>query len=197
MKVLFSNEEIEARLKEVGKQITKDYNNEDMKVVVVLKGAFMTAATLVKYIDNMNLEMEFTRVSSYLDKRESTGKVNVLVDIKSKRAPLVQYKVPEQRADEFCKKYVEKEKKDSLISNTTFVGAVLGACLLMNPLLKKIENGAGRMTLAIVAGILTAVGSNYAIGSALAPKHAKFLNSYNAELYESKPKNTVADIISK
>lgn len=122
---------------------------------------------------------------------------NVVVDIKSKRAPLVQYKVPEQRADEFCKKYVEKEKKDSIISNTTFVGAVLAACLLMNPLLKKIENGAGRMTLAIVAGILTAVGSNYAIGSALAPKHAKFLNSYNAELYESKPKNTVADIISK
>lgn len=82
MKVLFSNEEIEERLKEVGEEITKDYNNEEMKVVVVLKGAFMTAATLVKYIDNMNLEMEFIRVSSYLDKRESTGKVNVLVDIK-------------------------------------------------------------------------------------------------------------------
>lgn len=82
MKVLFSNEEIEERLKKVGEEITKDYNNEEMKVVVVLKGAFMTAATLVKYIDNMNLEMEFTRVSSYLDKRESTGKVNVLVDIK-------------------------------------------------------------------------------------------------------------------
>lgn len=82
MKVLFSNEEIEERLKEVGEEITKDYNNEEMKVVVVLKGAFMTAATLVKYINNMNLEMEFIRVSSYLDKRESTGKVNVLVDIK-------------------------------------------------------------------------------------------------------------------
>lgn len=82
MKVLFSNEEIEERIKEVGEEITKDYNNEEMKVVVVLKGAFMTAATLVKYIDNMNLEMEFTRVSSYLDKKESTGKVNVLVDIK-------------------------------------------------------------------------------------------------------------------
>lgn len=82
MKVLFSNEEIEERLKEVGEEITKDYNNEEMKVVVVLKGAFMTAGTLVKYIDNMNLEMEFIRVSSYLDKRESTGKVNVLVDIK-------------------------------------------------------------------------------------------------------------------
>ena len=82
MKVLFSNEEIEERLKKVGEEITKDYNNEEMKVVVVLKGTFMTAATLVKYIDNLNLEMEFTRVSSYLDKRESTGKVNVLVDIK-------------------------------------------------------------------------------------------------------------------
>jgi hypothetical protein len=53
------------------------------------------------------------------------------------------------------------------------------------------------MTLAIVAGILTAVGSNFAIASALAPKHAKFLSSYNAELYDGRPKNTVADIISK
>ena len=122
---------------------------------------------------------------------------NVLVDVKSKRAPLVQYKVPEQKADEFCKKYVEKEKKERLISNTTFFGAVLGACLLMNPLLKKIENGAGRMTLAVIAGILTAVGSNFAIASALAPKHAKFLESYNAEFYDGKPKNTVADVISK
>lgn len=122
---------------------------------------------------------------------------NVVVDIKSKRAPLIQYKVPEHRADEFCRKYVEKEKKERLVSNTTFVGAVLGACLLMNPLLKKIENGASKMTLSIIAGILTAVGSNYIVASAMAPKHVKFLNDYNAELYENKPKNTVADIISK
>ena len=39
---------------------------------------------------------------------------NVVVDIKSKRAPLIQYKVPEQRADEFCKNYVEKDKKELL-----------------------------------------------------------------------------------
>lgn len=31
MKVLFSNEEIEERLKKVGEEITKDYNNEEMK----------------------------------------------------------------------------------------------------------------------------------------------------------------------
>ena len=121
---------------------------------------------------------------------------NVVVDIKSKRAPLMQYEVPEYKADEFCKNYVEKDKKDKLISNTTFFGSVIAACLLMNPLLKKIENGAGRMTLAIVAGILTAVGSNYAIASVLAPKHKKFLESYSAHIYE-KPKNTVSDIISK
>ena len=121
----------------------------------------------------------------------------VIVDVKSKRAPLVQYKVPAQKADEFCQKYVEKEKKDSRISNATFIGSVLGACLLMTPLLKKIENGVGRMSLAIIAGILTSIGSNFAVASALAPKHAKFLDSYNAQLYDNRPKNTVADIISK
>ena len=122
---------------------------------------------------------------------------NVVVDIKSKRAPLVQYKVPSQNADEFCHNYIKKEKKDKIISNTTFIGAVLGACLLMNPLLKKIENGAGRIALAVVAGILTAVGSNYAIASILTPKHKKFLEKYNAQVYQNEPKNTVANIISK
>lgn len=121
---------------------------------------------------------------------------SVVVDIKSKRTPLMQYKVPEHKADEFCKNYVEKEKKDKLISNTTFFGSVLAVCILMNPILKKIENGIGRMALAVVAGILTAVGSNYAIASTLAPKHKKFLESYGAQIYE-RPKNTVSDIISK
>ena len=84
-----------------------------------------------------------------------------------------------------------------LSGGITFIGSVIGACLLMNPFLKKIENGMGRMTLAIIAGILTSVGSNFAVTSALAPKHAKFLESFNAEVYDGKPKNTVADIISK
>jgi hypothetical protein len=122
---------------------------------------------------------------------------SVVVDIKSKRMQLAQYKVPVQKADEFCQMYVEKEKKEKIISNATFIGSVLAVCLLMKPLIEKIENGTGRMMLALVAGVLTAIGSNYAIASVLAPKHKKFLESYNAQVYENKPKNTVADIISK
>lgn len=120
----------------------------------------------------------------------------VVVDVKSKRAPLVQYSVPESKADEFCNSYVVKEKKENLISNLSFFGAVVLACTLITPFIKKIENGASRMTLAIVAGILAAVGSNFLAVSAMLPKHQKFLNEFDAKLVD-KPTKTVNDIISK
>ena len=108
----------------------------------------------------------------------------------------MQYKVPAQKADEFCRHYPIQEKKENRVSTISFVGAILAACLVMNPLTKKIESGAGKMTLGVVAGILAAVGSNFLAVSAMAPKRQKFLNAYGATPYE-KQTNTIADIISK
>jgi hypoxanthine phosphoribosyltransferase len=80
MKQLISNEEINKRLKELGNKISEDYKSKEFTMVVVLKGAFITASNLALNIKG-NMSIEFTRVSSYENNTESTGKINLKVDI--------------------------------------------------------------------------------------------------------------------
>ena len=80
LKVLFSEEQLQARIKELAEEMNKFYNNEEVYAVIVLKGAVMFATDLVKHL-NMPLRMEFIRLSSYGSGTVSSGKVNA-VDIK-------------------------------------------------------------------------------------------------------------------
>lgn len=80
-KVLFSSEEITQRCKELGAQITKDYQ-ESGKVpllVALLKGSVPFLSELMKYID-LPVCLDFMDVSSY-DGTESVGEVHVLKDL--------------------------------------------------------------------------------------------------------------------
>ena len=79
LKVLFTREEIETRIKELANELNKKYNGEEVYAICVLKGAVMFAVELVKYI-NCPLKIEFIRLSSYLGGTNTTGKVNA-VDI--------------------------------------------------------------------------------------------------------------------
>lgn len=79
LKVLFSEEAIQTRIKELAEEMNKFYNGEEVIAVCVLKGAVMFATDLVKYLD-MPLKMEFIRLSSYGSGTTTTGKVNA-VDI--------------------------------------------------------------------------------------------------------------------
>lgn len=78
--VLISEEQIQARIKEVAKELNELYKGEEICVICVLKGAVMFAIDLVKHLD-MPLSMEFIRLSSYGHATETSGKVNA-VDIK-------------------------------------------------------------------------------------------------------------------
>ena len=80
IKELISREKIEERLKEIGKIISQDYNNQELTIVVTLKGAFITAANLALNIEG-DVKFLFTRVSSYGNLKESSGKVVMNVDI--------------------------------------------------------------------------------------------------------------------
>ena len=71
MKVLISEEEIEKRLEEIGKQISNDYEGKELTLVVTLKGAVIAASTLAKRITG-DVTIEFIKVSSY-EKKETTG----------------------------------------------------------------------------------------------------------------------------
>lgn len=79
IKLLFSKEEIQIRVKEVAEEIDNHYQGDEIYVVCVLKGAAIFAADLVKSI-NTSIRMEFIRLSSYGSATQTSGKVNA-VDI--------------------------------------------------------------------------------------------------------------------
>ena len=80
LKVLFSEEQLQTRIKELADEMNKFYNGEEVIVICVLKGAVLFAVDLVKHL-NMPLQMEFIRLSSYGSSTTTSGKVNA-VDIK-------------------------------------------------------------------------------------------------------------------
>lgn len=77
IKHLYTEEEIQTRVKEVAKVINKDYGTQELYVICVLKGSVMFTADLVKYL-TMPVQMEFIRLSSYGSSTVSSGKVRAV-----------------------------------------------------------------------------------------------------------------------
>lgn len=77
--VLISMEQIETRCKELGAQISKDYEGKSFIVVGLLKGSVPFLAELSKYLDG-DIEFDFMDVSSY-DGTESIGDVKINKDL--------------------------------------------------------------------------------------------------------------------
>lgn len=78
--VMISEEEIALRLSELGRAITNDYENEELVVICVLKGAFMFCSDLIKKV-NRPVRLEFISLSSYGDSTNSSGNVRLEMDI--------------------------------------------------------------------------------------------------------------------
>lgn len=79
IKHLFSEEEIQKRVKQVAAEIDEFYKGEEVYIICVLKGAAIFGADLVKSIKSA-VRIEFIRLSSYGSSTQTSGKVNA-VDI--------------------------------------------------------------------------------------------------------------------
>lgn len=79
-KVLISKEKIDARVREIGKQISEEFANEEVILIGVLKGSFIFMADLVRNI-NLPVDIDFIVVSSYSDGVETSGNVKIIKDI--------------------------------------------------------------------------------------------------------------------
>jgi len=79
-KVLISEEQIRDRVKELGEEITKDYQGKELLVVGILKGAFIFMADLIRQI-KIPVAVDFMDVSSYGSSTESLGVVRILNDL--------------------------------------------------------------------------------------------------------------------
>ena len=77
---LYSAEQIAARVKELGAEITQAYQGKDLTLVGVLKGCFLFMADLSRAID-LPLTCDFIGLSSYGDRTETSGVVRITSDL--------------------------------------------------------------------------------------------------------------------
>jgi hypoxanthine phosphoribosyltransferase len=78
--VLFSEEELQAKIKDLAGQLTEEYKDRFPLAVGVLKGAMPFMGDLLKRMD-CYLEMDFMDVSSYGHSTVSSGEVKILKDL--------------------------------------------------------------------------------------------------------------------
>ncbi len=78
--VMYTEEETDRRIAELGAQITKDYAGREITMVCILKGAAAFACELAKRIE-LPVEMEYMRCSSYGNETESSGVVKIDLDL--------------------------------------------------------------------------------------------------------------------
>jgi hypoxanthine phosphoribosyltransferase len=76
-KLLISEKKIQERITEMAIEIYNDFKGEKPILIGVLNGGFIFLADLIRNI-NIDLEIDFIRISSYGDARESTGHIKVL-----------------------------------------------------------------------------------------------------------------------
>ncbi len=116
IKTLIDEEKIQQRIREVAKEIQKDYNNEEIVIICILKGAAYFAVELSKRISSPVI-MDFMKVSSY-EGTESTGKINfkldISTDIKGKNVIIVEDIIDTGRTLTYLKKYLQEKNPKSL-----------------------------------------------------------------------------------
>ncbi len=80
LQVIFSKEQIAERIAELGAEISKVYEGQDLVVICVLKGGFMFFADLVRHI-TVKPELDFVRLASYGSGSESSRVVSFTKDV--------------------------------------------------------------------------------------------------------------------
>ena len=81
IKTLIDEEKLHARIKEIAKQIEKEYAGREITLICILKGSVFFTVELAKNIEG-NVKLEFIRVSSYNEGTQSTGEIKMKLDLK-------------------------------------------------------------------------------------------------------------------
>ena len=91
--LMISEEQIQQRMVEIGNEISQEYLGQTPILIGVLNGGFIFLADLIRCI-NIDCEIDFIRISSYGDEKESSGHIKVLkplsADIKGRHVIVVE-----------------------------------------------------------------------------------------------------------
>ncbi|MBP2017915.1 hypoxanthine phosphoribosyltransferase [Symbiobacterium terraclitae] len=114
---LLSAEQIAARVRELGAEISRDLAGQTVLVVGVLKGAFVFCADLLRCL-TVPAEVDFMAVSSYGSATESSGVIRILKDLDAsvtgKHVLLVEDIVDSGLTLRYLKEYLEHQNPASL-----------------------------------------------------------------------------------
>lgn len=80
IKVMISEGEVDKRIREIGEQITKDYEGKEILLICVLRGGSFFMCELAKRI-NLDVKIDFMSVSSYGGSTESSGHIKINKDL--------------------------------------------------------------------------------------------------------------------
>lgn len=80
VKVLVSEEDVDAKIAELGKKISEDYEGKQIHLICILKGGAFFMCELAKRI-TVPVSMDFMSVSSYGDGSKSSGVVRIAKDL--------------------------------------------------------------------------------------------------------------------
>lgn len=81
IKVLIDEEKLNTRIKQLADKISEDYKNEEIVLVCILRGAVYFAIDLSKKITDSVVILDFMRASSYGNSKETTGNVELTIDL--------------------------------------------------------------------------------------------------------------------
>lgn len=80
IEVLLSREQVDARIRELGEQLNRDYEGRRLHLICILKGGVFFMTELSKYI-SVPVTIDFMSVSSYGDEMVSSGRVKIVKDL--------------------------------------------------------------------------------------------------------------------
>jgi hypoxanthine phosphoribosyltransferase len=79
-KTLFTEEQIQTRVRELAEQINQDYRDSSCFLIGILKGAFIFMADLVRHVE-VPVEFDFIACSSYGSATKTSGIVRIIKDL--------------------------------------------------------------------------------------------------------------------
>jgi hypoxanthine phosphoribosyltransferase len=79
--VVLDERQIARRVRDLGRQISQDYEGRDLLIVGILTGAFLFTCDLIRHVE-LRLMVDFMSISRY-SRRPATGEVKILKDLQS------------------------------------------------------------------------------------------------------------------
>lgn len=115
--ILYSEEELRIKIKELGEKISSDYEGKDLILIGILKGSVVFMSDLLKEI-TIPCRMDFMAVSSYGNASSSSGVVRILKDldyeIEGKHVLVVEDIIDSGITLKYLLKYLNSKKPESV-----------------------------------------------------------------------------------